>query len=61
MDQTTIKELKRDLYRSLLLKEFSSWTESEQQILIALFKDDDIQEFIGAADRKYFKVFLEMV
>jgi hypothetical protein len=51
MDQKSIKELKLDLYRALLLKEVSGLTDTEIDILYYLAEDEDIQEILREEER----------
>jgi len=49
MDQTTLKELKRDLYRALLLKPTEMLSAEEIEIAYCLALDEDIQSILRAA------------
>ena len=57
MDQKSMldgfcKELKRDLYRALLLKEPLGLTDNEIDISYYLAQDEEIQEFLREAAEK---------
>lgn len=47
MDQTTIAQLKIDLYRALLLKKVGGLSTTEADIGYYLSKDADIQELLN--------------
>ena len=49
MDQKSIKELKRDLYRALLLKEPFGLTDNEIDLSYYLAEDEEIQEILREA------------
>lgn len=49
MDQKSMKELKRDLYRALLLKEPLGLTDNEIDLSYYLAQDEEIQEFLREA------------
>jgi hypothetical protein len=52
MDQKSIKELKMDLYRALLLKEPAGLTDNEIDISYYLAQDEEIQEILREAMKK---------
>ena len=52
MDQTTIAELKRDLYRAILLVPDDMLTENEIEIGYYLSMDKDIQGILGRKLKK---------